>query len=102
MINDTGKSSSLLHSTLLTVNDLLLTEDYFSSAYYAEELFYGIILGLSILYLLSLTVFACCDKMGCRYPLYLCGFLLFLAALSAFFFLTYSSAIFSSGCNYLR
>lgn len=54
-------------------------------------------------YLMVLIIFACCDKMGCRYLLYFLGFLIFwvaLAVFAVFFLLTYSSAIFSSGCNY--
>jgi hypothetical protein len=67
-------------------------------------MFYGIILGLTVFLLLSITVFACCDKLSCRYLLYVLGFILFLAALAAFaifFFLSYASAIFYSGCHYL-
>lgn len=69
-----------------------------------ETLFYGIILGVTMLYLLSLTVFTCCDKISCRHMLYLLGALLFLIALATmavFFFLTFTSIIFNSGCNYM-
>jgi hypothetical protein len=104
MINATASSASLLHSTLLTVYDLLVTVDYFSRLYYVETLFYGVILGLTVLYLLSLTVFTFCGIMSCRHLLYLFGFLLFLTALAVFavfFLLTFTSAIFYSGCGYM-
>jgi L-lactate permease len=59
---------------------------------------------VTILYLLSLTVFTCCDKMSCRHMLYLLGTLLFfiaLATMALFFLLTFTSIIFNSGCNYM-
>lgn len=104
MISDTAHSISLLKTTLLTINDLFVTQDHFSSIYYIETLFYGVILGVTILHLLSLTVFSCCDKMACRHMIYLLGFLLFLltaATLALFFLLTFTSIIFNSACNHM-
>ena len=103
IINQTDNYTSLIKEGLLNANDILVTANKFTSLYYLEYLFYGVILGLMILYLIVLIFFWCCDKISCSGCLYFCGFLLFLVCFITFavvFFLTYTSAISYSGCKY--
>lgn len=103
IINKTDNYTSLLKEGLLNTNDIIVTVNKFTSLSYVEYLFYGVILGLTILYLIVVIFFWCCDKISCSSCLYFCGFLHFLVCLITFavlFFLTYTSTISYSGCRY--
>jgi hypothetical protein len=103
IINQTDNYTSLVKEGLLNANDIIISANKFTSLSYLEYLFYGVILGLIILYLIVAIFFLCCDKVSCSNCLYLCGFILFLVCIITFavvFFLTYTSTISYSGCKY--
>ena len=105
IINGTADTSTLLRESLVTVNDILVTQHYTEDVDFIEVLVYGVVIGLTALFLLGYVVFACCGWVGCRYCLNVLCLLLFFVGLTLFaglVLMSYLSAIFSSGCEYMK